>query len=192
MIYRMANGAGLHCAGWMLWSPRANSGVDAGGRTALRFVFAIDPDGHGWLLDVRRREQPARAACADPVAPPQFLESPSEINMMYQWLFQNLPKAYSMICCWKRAPTPLARQPRSHLSGRAADRWGGRCALATGSLSCGQLLVSSTFLARTPPRPHSPHTRPTPPRRRAAAAAVAAAAVAVSSSRCAAAAAVAP
>ena len=52
-VYRLANGAGLRCAGWMLWSPRANSGIDAGGVTVLRFIHALDPKGHGWLEEAR-------------------------------------------------------------------------------------------------------------------------------------------
>jgi hypothetical protein len=90
--------------------------------------------------------------------------------MMYQWLFQNLPKAYSMICCWKRAPPPLARQPRSHLSGRAADRWGGRRRARDGltglRAAAGLVDLPRTYAAASTLAPHSPHTTTPPPRRR--------------------------
>ena len=48
-IYRLANGAGVRCAGWMLWSPNANSGIDGGGATVCRFILSMDPEGHGFL-----------------------------------------------------------------------------------------------------------------------------------------------
>ena len=44
-IYRLANGAGVRCAGWMLWSPRANSGIDGGGATVGQARCGLVPAG---------------------------------------------------------------------------------------------------------------------------------------------------